>query len=565
MTARARRTGTALHLRPSAAIVPRLQGRSATRSVLVRLRSASFAWAAAAAIAVGGWSAGEAAAETLPGPALVKAHAAATRLPGGTILRATADPRVSLGFAQVRPLPSFLGVSYEFGDLPPAIGFGGENPVFPVLLNGLARFGGGPPSIRIGGASTDDTFYRPVAMPNPLYTSFGVTPLWLYGMKTLTERNRFPLIVGLNLILPDPELAAGLAEAVEAALPDGQVISYQIGNEPDLYGLPRGIGPGGALVQLRASNYSATQHAAEFYARAQYLRARVPGLPLAGPDFLTTSWAPQLPTFVRRNAALVNAVTLNYYPLCVCQHSYRQPGHPTLGRLLSSNVVLGYFGKRLVDAVALARRYRKGLRLIEVGSIAGGGGPLGGTFASALWGADFMLGSAAIGVRGLNFHTSGTYTPFAFGYFQGVWRAQVNPLYYAMLFYARATANHARFLPVASLSAQRALGTNVSLWSTVDPRGTVRVAVLNKSLQRSGFVQVRIPRGFFHGSVVRLLAPSALSKTASLAGQHFPDLTTDGRMIGRFTAARVTRGAGETYRIYMHRASGAILTVGRRQ
>lgn len=174
-----------------------------------------------------------------------------------------------------------------------------------------------------------------------------------------------------------------------------------------------------------------------------------------------------------------------------------------------------------------------------------------------------MFAMATLGVSGLNFHTAGTYTPFYFSY-DGTWSAQVNPLYYAMLFYARATANRGQLLPDATFGAHAARGVNVHVWATVDSAGTVRVAILNKDLRRSGTVQIRVRRGLPSGSVIRLRAPSAFSRTGvTLAGQAFMNPTSDGQLVGQYVSSAVPRGAGETYRVSMPRLSAAILTVPR--
>jgi len=476
------------------------------------------------------------------------------------------DPLALSRLARVRPFPSFLGVSYELHQFPSATGVPatGPNYLFDRLLYGLARYGGGWPTVRVGGGSTDDTFWNPDGEPRPRGINHSIGQAWLAGLTSFATRSRAPLILGLNLATPDPGIAGNLAAAIQGALGAGRVLSYELGNEPELYGIePRSTDAEGRFF-ARPRNYSFSQYLSEFSARARYLRQAFPGLPLSGPA-IGTVWTPGLPTFLSQNRAALNLATLHYYPFCTCVTDPRAPGYPTLYRLLSPQAVLGFLGQRIAAAATQARRQRLGLRLSEVGSVAGGGGALGPSFASALWGADVMLAMSAVDVRGVNFHTSGTYTPFAFSYDQG-WRASVNPLYYAMLFYARATANRGRFLPNATTGIQRAAGVNVSLWANVDHRGTVRVAILNKDLRRSGTVQIRVPRGFFRGTVTRMRAPSALSTTGvTLAGQSFARPTTDARLLGRYLSYPVRRGPLETYRVYMPRTSGAILTVARRR
>lgn len=492
----------------------------------------------------------------------VSAHSSALpRLPGGTILRTTVDSRIS-HLRSIRPPRSFLGFSFEYPQFPVATGGAvtGHNPLFEQLLRTLGQYGGGVPSVRVGGESTDDTFWNPDGKPRPPAINHSLSKYWLVDTKEFARRTGAKLILGLNLLNRDASIATDWASAAQEAL-GRQVLSYELGNEPELYGIvPRVFDAKGTLVPGRPRHYYFSQYVSDFARRAQYLRRRLPGLPLSG---IASEDASSLPAFLPRNGRSINVVTLHYYVACTCNHNRRNPGYPSVAHLLSPHASISFVGGQVLSALAQARRYHLGVRFTEVGSVAGGGGELGPSFASALWGADFMLGTAAVGVRGVNFHTSGTYTPFYFGYDNG-WLARVNPIYYAMLFFARTTANHARFLPDATVAAQKARNVNSEVWATVDPRGTVRVAILNKDLRRGGMVQIKVPHGGRQGSIERLQGPSARSSTGvTLAGQQFAAPTSDAQLVGTRVASSIRRGAGHTFKVFMPRTSAAILTVPR--
>ena len=81
------------------------------------------------------------------------------------------------------------------------------------------------------------------------------------------------------------------------------------------------------------------------------------------------------------------------------------------------------------------------LRVGEMNSVSCSGAPgVSDTFASALWALDILFHLAQEGVDGVNFHTfvKAYYRPFYFSQVNGRWSANVAPMYYGMLAFARA-------------------------------------------------------------------------------------------------------------------------------
>lgn len=288
------------------------------------------------------------------------ARAAATpRLAQGTLLTTTVDPLAPSRSLRRRPPPSFLGVSYEYRHFPFATGIPatGPNPLFDRLLSGLAAYGGGLPTVRIGGASSDDTFWNPNNQPRPYGINNSINPSFVAGATAFAARTRAPLILGLNLASRDPGVAATWASTARAAFGRGRVLSYELGNEPELYGIePHSSTAGGAPIYVRPRSYSFRQYVSEFAARGRYLRRLLPGLPLSGPA-IDSRWTQGVGYFLSRVRGMVNLATLHDYPLCTCVPNPRAFGHPSIAHLLSQEAVLGYVPRLIASARVQASRH----------------------------------------------------------------------------------------------------------------------------------------------------------------------------------------------------------------
>ena len=106
-------------------------------------------------------------------------------------------------------------------------------------------------------------------------------------------------------------------------------------------------------------------------------------------------------------------------------------------------------------------------------------------------------------MRGVNFHTftGAFYAPVDFGLHKGHFAGFVHPLFYAMLMFNRATPLGARLLPVGPNPPTAPLKT----WATLDPKGTRRVVVINKSPVKTRRLVLRAPGGAGRAKVQRLL------------------------------------------------------------
>ena len=490
---------------------------------------------------------------------------APTPLPKGSseLLRMSIDTRV-VG-ARRRVPPSFLGFSTEIPFAERIMGTPGgpPNAVADGLYDALRATGSGAPVLRVGGSSAEQTWWNPAGRPRPAGVRFDITPAYLRQLRAFRRRHASPLVLVLNLAARSPAPAVGYARAARRALGSNGVRAYELGNEPDAYaGLPYREGSGGQAA-LRPAGYSFADFLGEWGARARILRDRVGPLPLAGPSVCCAEpFLSRFGEFARKEAPRLALLSLHEYFGAACGgQKPGTPGYPTRRRLLGPDEMDRIIAE-FRESVAVGRRLRRPVAVTETNSFACGGQPgVSDTFAAALWAPEYLMRSAAAGVRGLYFHTFGrAYSPFDFlpapG---GQWTGTARPLYYGMLLFARSTANRATILldPVARQRVR--LGSGAVAFPTLDRNGTLRVMVLSKDARRGGSVRIAVPRGAGRARLTRLLAPDLGAKAGvTLAGQAVPERSLSGRLEGRERRETVSRRRG-AYRFAMPAASAALL------
>jgi hypothetical protein len=164
--------------------------------------------------------------------------------------------------------------------------------------------------------------------------------------------------------------------------------------------------------------------------------------------------------------------------------------------------------------VAVGRSIHLPYRMAEGNSCYNGGKPgVSDAFASALWGADFMLLLAQLGVSGVNLHGGGRgfYTPIAGG---GSAPFQVRPLYYGMLVF-RAFASGS--LVPCKLDAG---GINATAYACINPEGRLALAILNKDVGHD--LHLKLGDDVLHrpSREITMVAPGVGSTTdVTLGGQ----------------------------------------------
>jgi len=462
--------------------------------------------------------------------------------------------------------PSFAGLSIEYSSVPDYIGAPGRaNPVFGRLIDTLSRAGNGAPTLRFGGDSTDQTWWNPAGAPRPPGITTDVTPAWLAILRAWEQSHHTPLVMGLNLGLDDPANAAQLEQAALGALPAGSITTFEIGNEPDLYTVPRRYTVGNRLVirsQKRAAGYDYPAYLDDLNSYLPAVAPAAAGVPVSFAAFASPAWDDHEDDLLGRYGTAVGVYSAHSYPLQTCDPNTRRHFRGAyLGTLLTNQ---GYapIMTRAAQLVAVAATHGDAVRFSELNSaICGGLLGVSNTFSSALWGTDVLFGLAQAGVRNVDFHTwtGARYAPVDFAYANGHVVGHVHPLYYAMLLFDRAAPPGARLLPVSPTQPT----SPVKTWATIDAAGTRRIVVLNKDAYGSWQAVLRIPGGARRARVERLLARSFRSTSdITYAGQTYGPRTRDGRLKGRRRVETLRARNGEL-RLQMPPASAALVVVPR--
>lgn len=454
---------------------------------------------------------------------------------GPILAKVAVDPAVA-----GRALPAgFLGISHDrtqaqllMGD--PSMGV---NPLYRQLLSNLMRDSLGPFAIRIRGSQENRA-----SVPDRSLT----TALASLHQDLSATGQGVSFILGLNMAQGVPGLARMQAQAFQQALPGRAINSFELGNRPDLF------------VQQghREPDYDFAEYLAEYQIYAAQLGE------LQGQALALTAPSTE-PGGSGSSEALITAEQLEQLLMSqfgaiasVSQHAATQPAAGcTVQRMLEPAASAALI-EPLEPFLATARRAAKPYRIIELDSdVCGTTGPGGASFASALWLADSLFEQAYAGVSAVNVHGNlwapdGGWDPqalFRFGVPAQQYKVSaaeatppgtdafterytlrgVSPMYYAMLFFAEATANQAELLPVALASDD-----NVKAWATRDRQsGRIALVLINKDTQAFGRVQVDVP-GYSSGEVKRLVAPSVESTGQITYGGQTFDGSRDGLPIG---------------------------------
>jgi hypothetical protein len=459
-----------------------------------------------------------------------------------------------VGASSGRTIPAgFLGLSFEYPAVEPYTGTD-PNAINPVLLQLIRNLSPGQaPSLRIGGDSTDWTWWPVPGVAKPLGIKWTLTPTWVHVIGALAHDLGARLILGINLELDSAPDASAEARALVSAIGRSSIAGLEPGNEPELYGsFSFYVLPGGKAVTGRPAGYDFSDYLRDF----SRISHSLPNLPLVGPATGGPRWIPQLHKFLAAQPR-VRVATLHKYPLQTCFIAPSLPQYPTIAHLLAPLASKGLAGA-VAPYVEIAHERHAALRIDEMNSDSCGVAPgISNGFASALWALDAVFEMARVGVDGVNIHTypSATYQLFKFTHLDGRWSAFVAPEYYGLEMFAQAAP------PGASLlDASGALG-NVRPWATRAPNGTVHVVLINEDTSRSHTVAVRIPAVHGTATLTRLLGPSVSATTGvTLGGQTYGSDTTTGTLAGHSTAIAV-RKTGLGYVVTVPAGSAAMLTI----
>ena len=468
-----------------------------------------------------------------------------------------ADAFVSVGRRAVsRPIsPGFVGLSVEY---PAVTAYAGAdptaiNPVFEQLIRNLAP--NQRPVLRIGGDSTDRTWWPVSRRVSPRGVKYRISARWLGVTRAVADGTGARLILGVNLEAGQSSIAVAEARALLSGIGRRSVLALEIGNEPNWYAtLPWYRNSRGRQVFGRPSSYDFRAFSAEFSG----LRKRLPKVAVAGPTVGALPWLQNLRTFLAAEPTL-RVVTFHRYPLNRCFTTPGSPNYPSVANLLSSSASRG-LASGMRPYVRIAHQRGDTFRIDEINSVAcGGKAGVSDTFASALWALDALFAVARSGADGVNIHTfaGARYGLFTFDRAGTGWSAFVHPEYYGLLMFAWAAPPGSRLLPVTRTGSPRVRG-----WATRAADGTIRLVLINDDVRHSHVVSVRLPERASTVTLVRLTAPSAWAKRGvALGGQSFGAHTGTGTLARAPLTQALTAGFGG-YLVTLPAATAAMVTAG---
>jgi hypothetical protein len=391
---------------------------------------------------------------------------------------------------------------------------GAPNTVFFRLMRNL-----GHGVLRLGGNSQDNTCWNPSAAPHPAWCKGKLTSADFRLYSDAAKATDWRLIVGVNLKQNSSrwalrEVTQGIARAIDPQ----EVLGLEIGNESDLFNR------GG----FRPPTYSITDFVNDFSAYANAFRENpvAKRYAVVGPA-VCCRWdnARDLGEFIDgMGAAKLRLVTVHKYPLTTCG------GRSVTIQELLAPALMTKFNDAERSLVSAAHDHKLPIALAETNSASCGGMPgVSNSFASSLWGLDWLFAAAEDGFRGVNFHTSyraggSSYDPIdtygdmdAFHHVR--YRIVVRPLYYAMYLFSQNASGE--YLVPAKIHTN----ANVRAFATTACSDcAVNVVVINKDLLASGRVRVHLADRARPARLTLLRAPKLDSQSAeeiSYGGARF--------------------------------------------
>ena len=498
---------------------------------------AALAAAAVAVIVVWG---SPAAPQPARGQALVSAH----------------GPALTVGSATVgQPVPpGFLGFSFEYWALQ---SYAGQDPsaIDPVLVRLIRNLLPNQPTvIRIGGVSTDRVWWPVAGVARPPGASYTLTPRRLAVARALSAATDARLILGVQLEANSGAEIAAESHAMVGVIGRRRIVGFELGNEPELYGIRWFYKVNGVNVFGRPPSWDFESYVQNY----SHLAGALAGLPRAGPAIGAAGWMRHLQRFLAVDH--VSLVTLHRYPMQSCGPRPGDPKYPTIAHFLSA-ATSQQLADNFAPFVDMVHARHLLVRNAEMNSVScGDAHGVANTFASALWAVDALFAMARIGVDGVNLHTyPGAADELFSTYRSGSrWHAFVAPEYYGVQLFSQAAPAGSHLLPLS----ESGWPSTLRAWATRTADGHFHVVLINDALREPQTVTVRVPGIQARARVERLEAPGARALSGvTLGGQSFGSDTTTGVPYGASQRQTLTP-AGDQYTVRLPAVSAALISIG---
>jgi hypothetical protein len=451
-----------------------------------------------------------------------------------------------------RPIRAgFVGITTEFSDLFKEAGKDPTHPdtAFEQLLKNLAPDGG--LDLRIGGDTTDWTWWPVPGMARPPWARWTLTPTWMAVAQKLLEDLQAHLIIGINMEAGSAVIASTEVSAIKSGIGPSVPTTFELGNEPELYPKwPFYITKARQTVYGRPKDYSFPQITTQW----DRLAAHLGDIRLAGVGYSSFRALPNVQQFLSSTRDL-SLLTLHTYALTPqnCQQG---------GKLQESSLFDANSLQNLADHVgawvALARRNKVVLRVDEINAVTCGGlAHFSDTMGPALWALNILPLYAQTGLTGVNFETrpntaQNLIQPTATS---SGWQVAVQPEYYGMLAFAQLTPPGSRILDSSTTP-----DAGILAWAVQTPQHSINIVVTNVTRRAQ---RVAIQVGGATGPAAREALTSSVGSLASTTGVALGGQTISpqtGQLTGTQVRSEVTPHDG-SYDVTVAPASATVLSI----
>ncbi len=398
--------------------------------------------------------------------------------------------------------PYFLGLSYPKPWIAMDM-FDPNNAATVALFKDL-----GPGVLRF---AAEDTAGAIPWNPTGQALTYGVvTTADIARVAAFVKATNWKVLYGIGFFKNTPASAA--SEAAVAAKEFGSnLLGFEIGNEPDAYGLARYGNP--PAPQIPGYSWADFISTTTLYSNgvpmpswpvyANAIRAAVPNAPLAGTS-TGPPWAIDLAE--SDQASLVSQLTIHYYAGWPAES-------PTMKTLLTADPYIPEFLAQ-TNAAAAAGHVSGGVRYSECNSISGEVPGLTDSFGAALWTIDFLFANAFNQSRGVAFTSGGSgagnYTPLVDDLSNVT---GIGPDFYGLFAYSLISKGGT--LMTTNVSP---VSTTFSAYAVQQPDGSTDAILSNKDPDNGVTVAITPQGSISQATSLLLTAPSLTSTTGFTLG-----------------------------------------------